>query len=158
MNTRRLPWEVTSHCVECRHRRVGWRVQALAGGINGDVFVAFGGMTGVVDAAVLVDHGGEFVSGSGRSSDEDAGRHVFMGMLLAASNWPVDTLITCTSATPVVGAFHGMTKLICAGRHNTAARRAVHRDLDIGQFRGQGHRVGPANASAVSLPKGMPTG
>src|ERR1035437_9361370 len=44
-----------------------------------------------------------------------AGDTMFMGTGLAASNCPVDSLSTCTSAVPVVGAFQGITKLICPG-------------------------------------------
>src|ERR1019366_5448368 len=50
-----------------------------------------------------------------------AGDTVFMGMGLAARSCPVATAITCTSAVPVVGAFQGITKLICVGRSNGLA-------------------------------------
>src|ERR1035437_4081308 len=43
------------------------------------------------------------------------GDTIFMGIGKTASSCPVDTLSTCTSALPVVGAFHGTMKLICPG-------------------------------------------
>src|ERR1035438_9044199 len=60
-----------------------------------------------------------------------AGDTVFMGTGLAASSCPVDTLSTCTSAVPVVGAFQGMMKLICPGDTDRKSTRLNSSHLGI---------------------------